>query len=143
MNLRVRAALDEEADLLAEIERACFHDTPWVAADFRGPGTVVAELDKQLVGFLVIQDVYNGEAGELREREILNLAVLPAFRRLGIGRALLESELSQPAIYYLDVRESNEPALRLYERFGFAEIARRKHYYRSPDETAIVMKAVR
>lgn len=140
--LRIRPAREDECALLAEIERECFDDNPWLAMDFRGHMNVIAEIDQQPVGFLVIQDLFSGAEGEPREREILNLAVLPAYRRLGVARALLQSELQYPAIYYLDVRESNAAARSLYESFGFVEISRRKNYYRSPDETAILMKAV-
>lgn len=138
----VRPAREEECDLLAEIERECFDDSPWLPADFKGYTNLIAEFDKTPAGFLVVHDVFSGAEGEPREREILNLAVLPRYRRLGVARALLSAEMVYPATYYLDVRESNLAAQELYKSFGFVEISRRKHYYRFPDETAIVMKAV-
>lgn len=139
--LQIRAARDDEGWILAEIEQACFNDRRWLASDFAGRSTLLAEVDGKAVGFLVLQDIFGGAGTEPREREVLNLAVLPGYRRQGIARALLEAEMQHAAVYYLEVRESNEIARRLYETFGFVEIARRKHYYRAPEETAIVMRA--
>ena len=74
------------------------------------------------------------------EREILNLAVVPAFRRSGLATQLLKLEFQNSAVFLLEVRESNLAARALYERLGFVEISRRKDYYDHPPETAIVMQ---
>ena len=79
------------------------------------------------------------------EGEILNLAVVPAGRRRGLGHALvhriLETLASRGArAIYLEVRESNAPARRLYAAHGFREVGRRKQYYRRPIEDAIVLR---
>jgi ribosomal-protein-alanine N-acetyltransferase len=44
---------------------------------------------------------------------------------------------------FLEVRESNEAALKLYRKLGFGEIGRREKYYENPEETAIVMRLSR
>jgi ribosomal-protein-alanine N-acetyltransferase len=75
------------------------------------------------------------------EVEVLNLAVDPAFRRQGIGTRLLLSIASRHV--FLEVRESNEGALRLYRKLGFQEVGRREKYYDDPEETAIVMRLSR
>jgi ribosomal-protein-alanine N-acetyltransferase len=87
------------------------------------------------VGFLVARNV------AVDEREILNLAVAPDFRRKGVARALAASffEGFEGAVF-LEVRESNEVALKFYKSLGFKELSRRQGYYDSPVETAIVMK---
>src|SRR5205823_3925126 len=69
------------------------------------------------------------------EGEILNLGVALAHRRHGVGRALVEQVLAALAprgvrVVYLEVRESNAGARRLYEALGFGEVARRARYYR-------------
>jgi ribosomal-protein-alanine acetyltransferase len=79
------------------------------------------------------------------EGEILNLAVAPAGRRSGLGRALvqhiLEALTGRGARYiYLEVRGSNAPARALYAAHGFKEVGRRKAYYRRPVEDAIVLR---
>ena len=80
----------------------------------------------------------------LDELHINNLAVLPERRRSGVAMALLERVLGDGAARgalraTLEVRRSNTPALRLYERFGFAVTAVRRGYYTNPDEDALVL----
>jgi ribosomal-protein-alanine N-acetyltransferase len=78
------------------------------------------------------------------QAELANLAVAPAVRGRGVGRALLESvvalarELGVRELF-LEVRESNSVAQRLYRSVGFAPIALRRGYYESPVEDALVM----
>ena len=89
------------------------------------------------VGFLVAQ--CGGPEWELE-----NMAVLPAFRRRGVGSALLGALLAeargrQAERILLEVRPSNLPAMRLYGQGGFELLARRPGYYREPMEDALVM----
>jgi len=78
------------------------------------------------------------------DADVLTLTVAPAFRRRGIGRAVLRDliawaqERRAPAIY-LEVREGNEEASPLYLSEGFEEISRRSNYY-SLGVNAVVMK---
>lgn len=90
--------------------------------------------------FLVSRETFQGSEHELAEREILNLAVAPSFRRKGIAKTLLGHELRRRAAFFLEVRESNMAAQNLYFQFGFREIARRPRYYQDPSEGAIVMQ---
>jgi ribosomal-protein-alanine acetyltransferase len=132
----------EPADLPAviRIERESFPNAPWSGEDLAADECSVAVLDGRIVGFLISRQTFPQAQGELAEREILNLAVLPEFRHQGIGTALVRHELQRRAIYFLEVRESNLTALALYRKLGFQEIARRPEYYESPVETAIVMR---
>jgi ribosomal-protein-alanine N-acetyltransferase len=80
---------------------------------------------------------------EHAEREILLLAVDPANRRQGVGRALVEAELasaSKGTTWFLEVRESNIAAISLYKAVGFTASGRRPGYYHDPAEAAIVMR---
>ncbi len=122
------------------IERQSFSRPHWKAPEFFQYDTTVAEIEGQIAGFLVSRQTFAGGPDFLPEREILNLAVAPPFRRMGIGSALLAEELRSAGDFFLEVRESNIAAQALYRRFGFAEVGRRAGYYRSPAETAIVMK---
>ena len=68
------------------------------------------------------------------QAEILSIAVTPAFRRRGLGRALLDLHLRRLAgrgvrALFLEVGEANTPARRLYARAGFGEVGRRPAYY--------------
>ncbi len=77
---------------------------------------------------------------------INNLAVDPAMRRQGAGRFLLDGALRQGReggcrVAFLEVRPSNEPAIRLYQASGFTLVGRRKGYYQSTGEDALLMRA--
>jgi [ribosomal protein S18]-alanine N-acetyltransferase len=84
------------------------------------------------------------------EAEILSVAVAPSARRAGLATTLLRHHLGRLVAaggrkVFLEVAEDNVAALRLYQRHGFSEIARRKAYYaraKGPPATAIVMERV-
>lgn len=135
------------ADLaeVAELERACYSD-PWPASAF-------ATLPENTRVFFAItrDDVRRRVTGYvvawyvMDEGELANLAVAPGDRRRGIGRVLLDAMLADAAArgttqVYLEVRESNVAARQLYATRGFEEIGRRKQYYRSPKEDALILR---
>jgi ribosomal-protein-alanine N-acetyltransferase len=100
----------------------------------------VAEEEGRVVGYLVAWHVAD-------ELHIGNLAVAPAKQGRGIAASLLSGALASAAergIEYaaLEVRVSNERAIRLYERFGFSGIAIRKAYYEDNGENALIMLRV-
>jgi ribosomal protein S18 acetylase RimI-like enzyme len=95
---------------------------------------------ERVIGYLVSHEVCPPKGGQPAEREILNIAVGPEFRRQGVARCLLVKELSRGGIHFLEVRESNLAARTLYERQGFETVGRRKAYYESPREAAILMR---
>jgi [ribosomal protein S18]-alanine N-acetyltransferase len=77
------------------------------------------------------------------EVEVLDLAVAVKHRRQGNARFLLEQFISLVQDYgirgiFLEVRESNVPAIALYRKCGFSTSGRRPNYYRQPDEAAIL-----
>jgi [ribosomal protein S18]-alanine N-acetyltransferase len=140
----IRPAGIEDLARLQEIENECFPSSSWKAEQFLRYDCLVAELAGQIVGLLVSVATYAGDARHKPEREILNLAVSHAFRRKGVGSALLQAEFDRSAgSVFLEVRASNFSAYALYRHFGFAEIARRPLYYDNPREDAIVMKMKR
>ncbi|HKC62276.1 MAG TPA: ribosomal protein S18-alanine N-acetyltransferase [Pyrinomonadaceae bacterium] len=78
------------------------------------------------------------------ELHVNNVAVRKEFRRLGIGRALLESVIEEGARRgarhaFLEVRAGNRAAQALYRRCGFSVAGLRKNYYSDPREDALVM----
>ena len=136
------ATLDDVADVAA-MERRCYAD-PWPAAAFTSlpdnPAVffAVARVEGLLRGYVVGWHVMD-------EAELANLAVEPEARRQGVGRVLLNSMLDDAegrgaARVFLEVRESNQAARRLYGSCGFMEIGRRKQYYRSPPEDALILR---
>ena len=99
---------------------------------------MVIQEDSAVVGFVVGR----GAAGEW---EIENIAVTGAARRRGLGSRLLGEFLhhvrsSGAAEVFLEVRESNRAARKLYEKWAFIEAGRRKSYYQDPQEDALVLK---
>jgi ribosomal-protein-alanine acetyltransferase len=97
--------------------------------------------EKQVHGFLVAKSITQ----ERDEWEIENVAVRAQSRRIGLGSRLVSEFLRigrdrGGARVYLEVRESNHSARRLYERLGFAEAGRRKSYYQAPDEDALILR---
>jgi ribosomal-protein-alanine N-acetyltransferase len=122
-----------ESDLpaVAAIEAGA-HRAPWTAGSFRdalaaGYGATIGEIDGVPIAYGVLL-LAPGEA------QLLNLTVIPAARRRGIGRALLRRFLSDAHRLgaeqcFLEVRESNAPAIALYKAEGFAPVARRVGYY--------------
>ena len=77
-------------------------------------------------------------------RDAVNLddiAVVPAFRRQGIGRQLLDWAHRQfpENEFWLEVRESNAAAIALYESAGYRQVGFRKRYYHDPEEGAVLM----
>lgn len=140
----LRIADEDDVAEVVRIERESFSD-PWSAADF------VSLMSMPHAIFLVAVDASGTVAGYVMamvvadESEILNIAVDPARRGGAIGGMLLDAALtageSQGVVStFLEVRESNEPAIRLYRSRGFEEISRRKKYYRSPAEDALVLR---
>jgi [ribosomal protein S18]-alanine N-acetyltransferase len=127
----------------APIERAVFSD-PWSERDLSdcvrtGVPFLVAEQSGAVVGYVIAHHV-------LDEAEILNLGVAPTRQREGVGRALAQRMLTElrtagVATVFLEVRESNTAARRLYGALGFAQMGRRRDYYRLPTEDAVVLRA--
>ena len=142
IKIAVRPAEPADTPSLLAIELASFRD-PWSKRSLEQDNCLAALGDGKVVGFLIWREVYAGNGASPAEREILNVAVVPEYRRLGVARALLETLLAQPGDYFLEVRKSNMAARQLYELFGFVEVGRRLKYYRRPTETAIVMKMKR
>ena len=79
----------------------------------------------------------------LGELHVLHIATLPARRRAGAGRTLLQALIQTPGteLCWLEVRADNTPAIALYTREGFEHIAVRKRYY-SDGADAVVMRKV-
>lgn len=121
-----------DAEALAAVQRACPEAAQWRAEEGHGRTVFVAEADGELAGFAVWQELPGGEA------ELLNLAVDPRQRRRGAGRALVEAMAGRRT--WLEVRASNEGAIRFYESLGFERRGLRRDYYRDPVEDAVVME---
>lgn len=128
---------------VAQLEALCFSE-PWsensVASELKNPLSLwlVAVADGQVVGYVGSQTV-------LGEADMMNLAVLPAFRRQGIAEGLVEHLIlalkeRETVSLALEVRASNAPAIALYHKMGFNQVGRRPGYYRKPKEDALILR---
>lgn len=137
--MSLRPATTADAGLLAAMHRSAFED-PWgadeIAALLDGPGgfALIAAGD---TGFILCRAI-GGEA------EVLTLAVDPAARGRGIGRALVEAAAAIAVdkgaeAFFLEVAEDNAPALSLYRSSGFQWAGRRPRYYGGVTD-ALVMR---
>ena len=134
--MTVRAATAEDLEAIVAIQAFSPQASQWEPGMYLSYECLVAA-DPHVLGFLVARQTAPGE------REILNLAVDPSERRRGVARALLQAELRRGKNqWFLEVRESNSHAIRLYESAGFRVAGRRESYYRDPAEPAIVMQFV-
>lgn len=80
----------------------------------------------------------------LDEGSLTDIAVLPNFRRKGIAKLLMNELVAKARtmklqFVTLEVRQSNTPAIKLYESYGFERVGKRPSYYRDPVEDAILM----
>jgi ribosomal-protein-alanine N-acetyltransferase len=135
MTISIRPGREADLPAITAIQAASPEAAAWPVADYLLYDLRVAEADGLVAGFVAARAVAGVEA------EILNLAVSPAARRKGVGRALLGAFLEGFAgDVFLEVRDSNRTALEFYKSFGFKEFTIRRGYYQDPPEAAIVMK---
>jgi ribosomal-protein-alanine acetyltransferase len=108
-----------------------------------GHQCTVLERQGQLVGFCILQPV-------LDEANLLLMAIKPSCQKQGLGYQLLEQSIDKLVstravqgcnMIFLEVRQSNQAAIALYEKLGFAQIDLRKNYYPTPSgkEHAVIM----
>lgn len=141
--LRIRAMQKADLDNVMRIECAVYA-FPWTRRIFLdclnvGYRCIVGELDAAFAGYAVMST----GAGEAH---ILNLCVASEHQGRGLGRGLLQAMLHDAMLLkvdtvFLEVRQSNRVALKLYDRLGFNEIGVRKDYYpdRHGREDAIIL----
>ncbi len=132
--MTVRPATTEDLAAIAAIQSRSPEASQWDPPSYLIHDCMVAQ-ETRVLGFLVARRTAPDE------REILNVAVDPGERRKGVARALLEAELRRRKNHwFLEVRESNSCAIKLYQSVGFRVVSRREAYYTNPPEPAIVMK---
>jgi ribosomal-protein-alanine acetyltransferase len=141
---QIRRMRPEDARQLAEILQDSPETVNWLPTETPGgtalAGTLllVSESRQEISGFLVARQAAD-------EAEILNIAVRRANRRTGVATALLlyalrELRARNATRLFLEVRESNAPALAFYQRHGFRQVGKRPAYYRHPAEAAFVFE---
>ena len=136
--MKIQKLTPDYVSAVAAIEKRCFSN-PWsetaVNAELENHCSeiYIALVDGTTAGYANIYTV-------LDEMDIVRVAVLPEYRRQGIAAEILKTVLAEKqGTFYLDVRESNHPAISLYKSLGFVDTGVRKNYYTNPTENAILM----
>ncbi len=137
----IRLLTKEDIPLVHKIETECFFE-PWSERSLE----LLCEGDN--FGVVALTDgqisAYGGMTCVFPEGAVTNIAVLPEYRRQGLGRAVVRGMLAEAQkrgirSIFLEVRVSNEGARALYISEGFSEIGVRKSFYRHPTEDALQM----
>lgn len=133
----VREISDNEYGRLAEIEAQSFNN-PWGENEYRNFSVspffkiVVSEISGKIVGFCIYTFI-------LGDVEIMRIAVDPAFRGNGYAEEILREILKENVENaFLEVRVSNTPAIKLYEKLGFGLIGERKNYYEDGEDALVL-----
>jgi len=139
----LRPLTSQDAATVTRLERRVFPEDPWprsmVDEELAAPRRryVGAVVDGEMIGYAGIR------LGP--DADVMTIGVEDAHRGRGIGRALLDDLLAAARDagterVFLEVRASNEGAVRLYERAGFHRIGRLRRYFRHPTEDAVTMR---
>lgn len=145
--MKIRPLEARDIASVLEIQAACPEIAQWTTWDY---DRVARE---EMAGWVAADEAHGGGmTGFIIARrvasdvEILNFAVHPDARRRGAGSLLLEQAFEWARSYhadrvFLEVRASNEAALRFYERHRFEASGRRPRYYIAPIEDALLLTA--
>lgn len=141
----IRVYTDNDIPEICRIEKECFSQ-PWSEKALNefcsNPfgRIIVAEAHGKTVGYITYSEIFE-------ELQIANVAVSSCCRRMGIGEMLINELISEglknsAEIITLEVRKSNAPARRLYEKCGFCIEGERKGFYSNPKEDAVLMNYI-
>ena len=140
MNFTVIKMTSEHISAIALLEKECFSE-PWSENALseeltNGNSHFLVAVSDELLGYIGVQEIC-GEA------YITNVAVFGKCRKSGIGRKLLQAACDgaksrKCEFITLEVRESNSPAIALYESEGFERAGVRKNFYSAPTENGII-----
>ena len=137
-----------------QINRSCLPEnyTDFFFVDLyrRFPETfIVAEEDGQVVGYIMCRIEVGlsnlGLSGLKRKGHVVSVAVKPEHRRQGIGEALVSKALEAMKLHnakqcYLEVRASNDEAIRLYKKLGFQVNRTARGYYADGEDAHVMTK---
>lgn len=139
--MEIRRARPDDATAIAEMEEAYFSD-PWSKKDIFSyicseDGMCFVACEGEVIAYVVGRIIPP-------EGEIYRIAVRESRRGRGVGYRLLSYALKTERgrgleSVFLEVREKNTAAIRLYSSYGFKQISVRKNYYKNPTDNAKIM----
>ena len=138
--LTIRDMTLADCEAVAELDKAAFSQPlsrQGYEREYTNPDstTLVAAAGDEIIGFANLWNI----CGEVT---LNNIAVREDCRSNGAGTALVQEALRRFSgcdLMTLEVRRSNEGAVRFYERLGFVKVGCRKNFYQLPREDAILM----
>lgn len=141
----IREALVKDLDAIDALDKAS-NSNPWGkrlirdALESRCNWVIINDENQGVLAWLTASII-------LDESELELIVVHPESRRLGYAQQLIEqwfSDVSRRHVtrFILEVRESNLPAIALYQRSGFVQSGLRKNYYTAPIEHALLMNRI-
>lgn len=144
MEIKIRRMQKSDVDNVISIEKKAYGDHHWSKESF------LNEISNELARYNCAVDNdgnllgYSGCWQILEEVHITNIAVSPDFRRQKVGETLLKKIIddcyeNKAKYITLEVRVSNQPAINLYEKYGFKSLGVRKGYYQNNNEDALIM----
>ena len=144
MKIKIQRMQKSDVDNVINIEERAYGEHHWSKESF------LNELSNDLARYYAAFDLdgnlvgYAGCWQILEEVHITNIAVSPDFRRQKIGERLLRQIIddcykNKAKYITLEVRVSNNPAIKMYEKYGFKSLGVRKGYYQNNNEDAIIM----
>lgn len=145
ISVTIKKMKQEDLDEVLKIEEQAYPNHHWSKNSF------CQELTNKLAHYYCVFDAQNGNLAAyigyweiFEEAHITTLAVSPEYRNRQLAEILLITMFNdcyKQMIKYvtLEVRESNIPAISLYEKYGFTSIGQRKHYYQDNNENALIM----
>lgn len=143
MDICIRPAVIADIPAMCDVASKSF-SVPWSEKQFSDGLSSFSQFffvcitNEKVVGYISLMSVAN-------EGEILSVATEPIYRRQGIAKLLIEKAFEffrekNCERVFLEVRNSNTPAIDLYMKFGFSQISQRKNYYSSPREDALIFE---
>ena len=108
---------------------------------------IVAHVNEKMAGYIMCKTEFGfsnfKKLGFVKKGHVVSIAVLDEFRRKGIGRVLVEESVKGVRMkkcdeFYLEVRCSNNAAVRLYESLGFVIRQQLNSYYRDGEDAYLM-----
>ncbi len=150
----MRSFKPDDLQSVMSVNRVCLPEnySPYFFMDLyeRYPATfIVAEQEGAVIGYIMCR-IETGFAsfglfGIAKKGHVVSIAVLPEYQHRGVGSALMKEAMKSMPLYkakecYLEVRVTNSPAVRMYEKLGFRIVRKSDGYYADGEDAYVMAK---